>query len=104
MCTKYLTDKIKKVKLTFLSWIKAFEYLLYTINGSVNNGYNLDYFRLKSDDLFEILNADLLKVNDEMDVWILLKRWISVDRKKRLPYFRQLLKSIRYNLLSDEQV
>ncbi|VDM11280.1 unnamed protein product [Wuchereria bancrofti] len=83
--------------------MKTFEYVLYTVNSSVNNGYNLDYFRLKCDDLFEILNADLLKVNDEMDVWILIKRWILIDRKKRMPYYRPLLKCIRYSLLNDEQ-
>ncbi|CAG9531721.1 unnamed protein product [Cercopithifilaria johnstoni] len=38
-----------------------------------------------------------------MDVWILLKRWISVDRKRRMPYYRRLLKSVRYNLLNDQQ-
>ncbi|KAM3716138.1 Kelch-like protein [Dirofilaria immitis] len=81
----------------------AFEYVLYTVNASINNGHNLDFFRLKSDNLFEILNDNLLKINDKMDVWILLKRWISIDRKKHIPYYRQLLKSIRYNLLSDEQ-
>ncbi|MCP9257246.1 hypothetical protein DINM_000489 [Dirofilaria immitis] len=65
--------------------IAAFEYVLYTVNASINNGHNLDFFASK------------------MDVWILLKRWISIDRKKHIPYYRQLLKSIRYNLLSDEQ-
>ncbi|EFO20936.1 hypothetical protein LOAG_07553 [Loa loa] len=38
-----------------------------------------------------------------MDVWILLKRWILIDRKKRMPFCRQLVKSIRYNLLNDKQ-
>uniref|UniRef100_A0A0R3S5R3 BACK domain-containing protein n=1 Tax=Elaeophora elaphi TaxID=1147741 RepID=A0A0R3S5R3_9BILA len=93
MCAKYLPDQIKK----------TFDYVLYTVNKSVTNGYNIDFFRLKSKNLFEILNADLLKVNDEMDVWILLKRWISVDRRRRIPYYRQLMKSIRFNLLNDEQ-
>ncbi|VDN83855.1 unnamed protein product [Brugia pahangi] len=93
MCAKYLPEQIKK----------TFEYVLYIVNSSVNNGYNLDYFRLKCNHLFEILNADLLKVNDEMDVWILLKLWILIDRKKRMPYCRSLLKCIRYNLLNDEQ-
>lgn len=40
----------------------------------------------------------------QMDVWILLKRWILVDRKRRLPHYRQLLQSIRYNLLNNQQV
>ncbi|VIO96614.1 Uncharacterized protein BM_BM1645 [Brugia malayi] len=72
MCAKYLSEQIKK----------TFEYVLYIVNSSVNNGYNLDYFRFECNDLFEILNADLLEVNDEMDVWILLKRWILMNRKK----------------------
>uniref|UniRef100_A0A915PFV3 BACK domain-containing protein n=1 Tax=Setaria digitata TaxID=48799 RepID=A0A915PFV3_9BILA len=39
----------------------------------------------------------------KMDVWILLKKWISIDRKKRLPCYRHLLKCIRYKLLSDKE-
>ncbi|KAL3990981.1 Kelch motif family protein [Acanthocheilonema viteae] len=38
-----------------------------------------------------------------MEVWILLKRWILVDRKRRIPYYHELLKSIRHNLLNDQQ-
>ncbi|VDN04377.1 unnamed protein product [Thelazia callipaeda] len=82
---------------------KVFEYVLYTVNESVKKRYNIDFFRLRSHDLFQILDADLLKIDSEIDVWNLLKKWILADRKERFAACRYLLKSIRYNLLNDAE-
>ncbi|VDN58463.1 unnamed protein product [Dracunculus medinensis] len=40
----------------------------------------------------------------KFDVWILLKKWILVDKKRRMAHLRKLFQAIRTNFLSQEEV
>ncbi|VDN40361.1 unnamed protein product [Gongylonema pulchrum] len=107
LCARYMPEEAKKVSVD-LPGIECrtlvFEYVLYTVNETVVSGRNLDFFRLKHEHLYEILDADLLNVDNELEVWLLLRRWILADRKNRLRLFRKLIKSVRYYQLNDKQV
>ncbi|VDK35440.1 unnamed protein product [Gongylonema pulchrum] len=94
---------LMKQKRHFFTDFQVFEYVLYTVNETVVSGRNLDFFRLKHEHLYEILDADLLNVDNELEVWLLLRRWILADRKNRLRLFRKLIKSVRYYQLNDKQ-
>lgn len=93
LCKQFASDKTAQV----------FDHMLYVICDAANNGRNLDFYRLDADQLEQVLSADLLNVSQEFDVWLLLKRWILTEKKKRIVHLERLLQCIRFNLFSEKQ-
>lgn len=52
--------------------------------------------------LFKLLSSDELRVNGEEDVVEALLFWLSADKKDRLKYLTQLIKTIRVPLLTKD--
>lgn len=57
------------------------------------------FFELDVNDLFSILNDDLLNAKDEQTVWECVVKWIDVDPEKRKHHVIKLLSGIRLGLL-----
>lgn len=56
------------------------------------------------DDLFAIINDDMLNVKDEEFVWECCLRWIDFDPEKRKQYLEKLLTGTRMGLLKFQVI
>ncbi|KAG5672663.1 hypothetical protein PVAND_002774 [Polypedilum vanderplanki] len=60
-----------------------------------------EILQLEVDDLFTIINDEVLNVKDESVVWELVLKWIEVDSSKRLDHLPKLMRGVRLGLMSN---
>ncbi|VDD86667.1 unnamed protein product [Enterobius vermicularis] len=83
---------------------QTFEYLTYTLPAAVLEGKDVGFRELPLNDVKEILSADLLNVESELDVWKMAKAWLLHEKKSRLSSAPELLSCIRQSLLTVSEV